>query len=464
MRRLLGLFLVLFLSFSAVAYSLAEDSTSVCSYDFDLRFHMNADVFPARNRSHMQGYADLLNMLELKGNLTYNPASRSVDLNAMIIPVTNPEAAISFRLYGIPEHMGLTSPLLGNETIWFQNYVLMEFAHKTWNNLHIPLQYVTLLYPYVTESAFENLSSAWNSRFSAVRNSGVVSGDELTGLAAEWSDILRTDSRLIYWLYSLSLPVKQGNIMEEEFFRLPDYLLTQVAPDGKLKYSVDDHSAKWTNGQDAVLYTYLSENGSEEWSLTLPATENGYLPQMYCRTVTENDTFSLSLQGSYNQSVVLDSSDSSLPESLFSVSLDMHNWPAVWPLNSSFDAALMIGGIIYPNTILEIRGSATSDGNVELVFSQPVGQNGTETEFFSCTGSVVPVTPRSVPSFSAADFSSHLAIFNVNDMTMDDFIHRVRRPLFFGILNFLNELPASACQSVMDDLEDYGVLDMILVD
>ena len=45
---------------------------------------------------------------------------------------------------------------------------------------------------------------------------------------------------------------------------------------------------------------------------------------------------------------------------------------------------------------------------------------------------------------------------------MSDFVHKIGRPLFFGILNFLNEVPARACQSVMDDLEDYGVLDMVL--
>ena len=105
MKRLLAFLLILILSCSSIS-AFGEEVPEVYSYDFDLLFHMNADVFPARIRSHMQGYADLLNMLELKGNITCQPASKSVDLNATVIPVTNPDAAISFRLYGIPEHMG----------------------------------------------------------------------------------------------------------------------------------------------------------------------------------------------------------------------------------------------------------------------------------------------------------------------------------------------------------------------
>ena len=64
MKRLLVVFFVLILFSTAISPSLAEDNPSVCSYDFDLRFHMNADIFRVRERDHMQGYAELLNMLE----------------------------------------------------------------------------------------------------------------------------------------------------------------------------------------------------------------------------------------------------------------------------------------------------------------------------------------------------------------------------------------------------------------
>ena len=464
-KRFLALLLILVISVS-VASSLAEDTASVCSYDFDFRFRMNADVFPARIRSHMQGYADLLNVLELKGNMTYSPSTNSVDLNAQIIPVTNPDAAVSFRLFGIPEALALTSPLLGNETVWFQNYVLMEFAMKTWNNLRFPLQYVTILYPYVTESAFQRAVSAWNSRIGTVQKGRTVSlKKELSPLAAEWTDILKTDTRLKYWIYSLSLPVKQGSVMEMEFSRFPDYLLSRVALNSDLKVTVKNGTVTWTNKQKDTLFTRTDENSVTEWTLSLPATENGYLPYVSFHSSGENDLFSLSLDASYSLPDNPETVKVDLPGSLIAVSLVMSGWPAAWPMDAAFDASLKIGGVLYPNTDITLHGTSTRDGAVELTLFQPADPDGTGMmEILSCSGTVVPVAPASTPYYTAEDFSSFLSVFNVNDLTMNEFVHRIRRPLFFGILSFLDELPARACQSVMDDLEDYGVLDMVLID
>ena len=469
MKRLLALLLVLVLCLSASGLSVADESPAVYSYDFDLRFHMNADVFPARERNHMQGYADLMNMLELKGNITYCPSTKSFDMNADIIPVTNPEAAISFRLYGTKEYVGLTSPLLGNETICFLNLVMMEFAFKTWSNLHFPLQYLALLYPYVTESAFEGMVSDWTRRFGSICESTDFSPEELSALSADWTSTIHDDSRLKWWVYSLSLPIKNGNVMETELFHAPDFLL-KFADGGGLKVIVDDRSETWTNDHGVVLFSRISENGLTEWSLfpgaesSVTETDNGYLPRIHVRSVTENGLRSFSAEGSYNLSESSSSNRLSLPESLFSVSLDMNNWPAVWPVNTSFDASLKIGGIIYPNITVSIRGNSTAGGDLSLTLSEPVEENGTEMEVFSCSGTIIPVSTSLVPDYSFDDFRSTLAVFNVNDDLMNDFVRRIRRPLFFGILNFLNELPARACQSVMDDLENYGVLDMVLID
>ena len=142
---------LLFSAFSA--YASENQDSAVYSYDFDLRFHLDAEGFQPRIRSHIRGYAELLDMLSLKGNLTWSAETGSMDLDLSIIPLTNPSAAVSMHFFGIPEHICMSSSLIGNETIWLNNYVLMEFALKSWNNLHIPLQYIALLFPYVTENA-----------------------------------------------------------------------------------------------------------------------------------------------------------------------------------------------------------------------------------------------------------------------------------------------------------------------
>ena len=77
------------------------------------------------------------------------------------------------------------------------------------------------------------------------------------------------------------------------------------------------------------------------------------------------------------------------------------------------------------------------------------------------------MTPRPedpAPWFEVGELIQHLNIFSVNDVTLNEFVHRIARPFATGMLNFLVEVPASACQSVMDDLTDYGVLSVILGD
>ncbi len=467
MKRLLALFFALVLVCCTAASSFSEDvSFPVYSYDFDLRFHMNADVFPARDRTRMQGYADLLNMIGLKGNLTFCPSNESFDLNAEIIPITNPDASISFRLYGTPKYVGLSSPLLGNETAWFQNPFLMEFAFKTWNNLRIPLQYPALLHPYVTEAAFQQMAKAWNSRFGSVRKSTTFSRKKITALSEQWASVLHNDSSLKYWIYAISLPSKNGDIMETEFSRLPDYVLNRVFPKGGLKYILKGSTETWANEQGETLFTRTSENGCSEWALTLPATENGYLPRLSVRSGTDSASrlYSLSLKGSYNLPESRETGHSALPDSLFSISLDMNNWPADWPMDASFNASLDIGGVLYPNVIMTLCGTGSADGSLSLTLSEPVEGNGTSVDVFSCSGTFIPVVSSVVPEYTRKDFLSFLSIFNVSDQSKDDFIHSVRRPLFLGVLNFLDELPSSACQSVMDDLEEYGLLDIVLID
>ena len=467
MKRFLALFLGLLLAFSAPTASIADEITpDTLSYDFDLRFHMNADLFPVRERTRMQGYADLLNMLELKGNLTWRPSTQSFHLNLDIIPVSNPESAVSLLLYGIPEEMGLRSPLLGEETIWFQNPFLMEFAYKTWNNLHIPLQYFVLLFPYVTESAFRQLDSAWSRRFGSARKSTSFSRDDLVSLSREWESILHNDTRLKYWIYSISLPAKQGAVMENEFFKLPDYVLSRVFPKGGLKYRLNGADEIWSNAQGDILFTRNQQENSYDWLLSLPATENGYLPRMSFHSETDRLTGlkSCILEGSYNHPEDWNGDSTSFPDSLLSVSLNMNGWPETLPADTAFDASLRIGGILYPQTDLTLRGASTSAGYLSLTLSEPVEENGAVVDVLSCSGTIVPSAPSDIPDYTLDDFSYCLSIFNVSDSSMDDFVHRIRRPLFFGILNFLDELPARACQSVMDDLEEYGVLDMVLID
>ena len=61
-RTLAALVLALILLFGS--FACAEGEPEIFSYDFDIRFHLNTEVFSFREREEMQGWADLMDLLE----------------------------------------------------------------------------------------------------------------------------------------------------------------------------------------------------------------------------------------------------------------------------------------------------------------------------------------------------------------------------------------------------------------
>ena len=53
-------------------------------------------------------------------------------------------------------------------------------------------------------------------------------------------------------------------------------------------------------------------------------------------------------------------------------------------------------------------------------------------------------------------------MFSFNEQRLSDFTSEVLPSLIRGILSFVEAAPASACQSLLDDLTDIGILDMLI--
>ena len=70
MKRLTALLLACMLLLGTACAGAEEtaETPQVVSYDFDLQFHLEADHFPFRERKKAQGYEELLDSLEIKGN------------------------------------------------------------------------------------------------------------------------------------------------------------------------------------------------------------------------------------------------------------------------------------------------------------------------------------------------------------------------------------------------------------
>lgn len=463
MKKVFSVLMALVMLTYALPSVAAEETSSVYSYDFDLAFQLNAGVFPQKIRSRISGYAELINMLEFKGNITYCADSGSFDMNLQIIPKTNTDASIELHFFGLPEYIGVTSPLFGEETLWLDNIFLMEFAFKTWNNLRIPLQYIALLFPYVTSNAFEKMTAAWKENIAVDEQTGVVPVESVYNLAEAWKRIQQTDSRLIYWIASVSALSDTRGLLEKEFAGLPDYLVEKVALEDDLTVTLDDSSAVWKNKDQAILFTRQIGHDSVSWSVTLPETENGYIPCLALFSDIADNQLTLNMSGSYRRNQPDDSGGNvNFPESVLDFSAFLDSWPTAWPADHTFSAGISMDSIITPHIEFELVGSASENGSVSVMILRP-GESVEKETILSCSGTVLRKNPSHIPDYHLNDFhaENHISIYNISDKTMDEFIHRIWRPLFLGIMDFLNEVPAKTCQSIMDDLEDYGVLDMI---
>ncbi len=464
MKRLFAAVMTVFMLLSAAgSYSEEIRDSSVYSYDFDIGFHLNTEGFPPRVRSHIRGYSDLLDVLGLKGNLTWSDENGSLDLELNIIPMTNPSAGISMHFFGIPEHICMSSSLLGDETIWFQNYVLMEFALKSWNNLHLPLQYLALLFPYVTENAFQNLVADWTETIGRINGNQNIPKEKIKKVTDLWTGTLQEDQRLIYWITGLSVLSEDHMILENEINKLPEYLLKNVSGNHDITVQDDNGEIVLTNHENQVLYRESA--GGNSWSFTLPVTDNGYIPRLSCTSASSGGFRDIAINGSYHmadEEIDAGRDSEGQPASLLDFSLDVRNLPEKWPAESSFSVDLNVFGSVLPNFDVIMKGETKENGEFSIsVYDQSDNTAGTNS-ILTCSGSIIPVAPGKVPEYNAAELTKHLNVFSVNDKTVSEFSRIIRRPLITGIMNLLEEMPASACQSVMDDLEEYGLVNLLL--
>ena len=88
---------------------------------------------------------------------------------------------------------------------------------------------------------------------------------------------------------------------------------------------------------------------------------------------------------------------------------------------------------------------------------------GVRVPVLSVSGLFSPYTPETIISIDwDAMFETTINILSINDMTLKELLSEIARPAFEGVLRFLVEMPASSCQSIMDDLESYGILQTAL--
>ena len=487
MKRLFCFLLILVLCFSFAHAEEAAPAPTALRYDLDLTFSLNPDAFPARSRNRARGYAELLDVLELRGDLTLCEETQSFDLNAELFFRNKPEVSIPFRFYGIPSMLFLTSPIIANETLQFLMASLAEFAIKAQKNLETQLPVFALLYPYVYEYNFRNVNDAWNQYTGPAGKSRKISAENISKLCNTLTELLETDSSLGVWISTLCSVCSAPEAVEAEIQGIPSYLRDFVSAGKPLTVKVGDGIETWTNAAGRVLFSRRQADRSLTWSLDLPQDENRYAPRLSFTSSTGENGLDFNMEGSivrgkavlpseideessgadgesseYAEEYADDYSEEYAPvtgseesEGEYESEEDDHD--------SSFSLAASVQGKLYPNFDLMIRGETKKDGTVSVSLCQ-LQENADPQPLLTCTGSVVPGTAETVPDFNYSNeqLYGNYNFFSFSEYYVAKFKAAVTKSLLKGLLDFVAEAPTSACQSILDDLTDAGVINMMI--
>lgn len=511
-KKTLCLFLIALLLISSVPVS-AEEKQQTYGYDFDLSFSLNAQSFPVTMRKRMSGYAELINRLSIKGSVAWNDAAQSMDLNAVLYYENAPSLSLPFHLYGTKAWLFLTSPLMNNETLFFDLNGLMEYSVKVKNLLGLPLPYLALLYPYTTEHAFSGMLSAWQNVFGKTDKNKKLSSKQFRNLSDLWMDELQNNYLLTWWIKGVTEGSDAPYVVESFLYGIP-YYLAQITEGNPVSVTVKSSSQTWRDKSGKTLFSQTESDDLISSSLTLPADENGYMPSYTynCRsdgqTVSfdvaasvrrepsgtstseqksinnENDEYSndesydaaewddeyeeeFSSYASYDEDGSGSDGNSSVdnvPDVLLDFSASGTDLPRAFPSDSVFTLSASVLGAVYPDFSVCIKGETKQDGTVTISFCKPNTKNEESVVIFQCSGLILPSeNPDDVPNYDNISYLEDVHyVFAFNEQTLAAFSVEVLKPLVKNIISFVAAAPTSACQSLLDDMTDLGVLDMLL--
>ena len=458
MKRVTALLLacIFFLGTACAGAEETAKTPKVVSYDFDLHFHLEADLFPYRERKLMQGYEELLDALEIKGNYSWCDETECLDLNVQLIPVSNPDAAISFRIFGwLPNWLNVSSPLLGENSICFQPDDIMRFTERAWDFFHLPLFPLALLLPNLTTDAFDCLVDDWVRKIKKLENKDIIPGERISKIAEYWQEDLNNDETLTHWIQAATKPLSIGSYVKTELESLPQILL-HVTDGETLTVKRDGKNIRYVNHRGETLYEERSYGNIFEAALTLPDTGTNYKPAFSYREEKTEEDSSFQLEASWDR--ISDAEE--LPEILLQANVNMKNIPSRFPADAEFGGEISVEGAVLPNFHYLVKGIIKADGSVYLSLAFP--EKPETKPLISCTGIVVPVAYDGELEYTIGEIITDYDLFALSDQTLTSLMGGVVPNLLEQLPDFLYAMPTHGIQSILDTLEQYGLLQITL--
>lgn len=452
MKRLL-VFITAFVLFAGCCSSAFARNFYCSSYQFDLTMTLNPEDSLSDHHLNIDGYAALLNNLRFIGTFAISDNRNYIDLNTTLVPVSRPSSSISFRIYGTRSSLLLSSPLIGNQNIALNMKVLLEFSVKAFQYLGIPVQYISMLYPNVHEYAFKRAAKVFRSYFTDLNVNGVMNESEICSFANTLQSAVDNNRSLYYWIEAVGIEQGFNETLHEEVSNISEYIIGHLTRENHLYIKKDGMSTVFFTDSGEIL-SILKNNRLISVNFSGPVTPGGHIPSLqYLFDKGENTDSS-----SGKISLINNEEELKLIDLSYSVDHLPHSFPAECSVEASFSQT----GTILPVFKIDIMLTCDADGNIQINCSNSSDTEQVNQSFLAVFGSIYKEESSHMAEYTTKEFRKGFDLFAINDITLPQFINDVSRPLLKGILNFLEEIPVSSFQSIMNDLTYSGILKILL--
>lgn len=455
MKRLISALMMVCLLLGGLSAGAEETYTlSAKEYDFDFTLKLFPEAFPENLREKARGYAEFLGALRWKGSFLKATGEDYYDLRLSVIPVSQPDGAIDFRIHGPQDPMLVHSSLFGDRIIQLSTFSLLNFCNKMAEHLGIPLQYVGLAYPYSWLFSLKLPIADWQYMMEKEEN-GVI--------AAEWVSYLWN---CWWWRIYDNEPVKIlvdalcKNTEAENAFRavvneIPDYFAKDFARERALHIRREARQTTWANDEGEVFFRKYDEGGNSGMELTMPRMKTGYLPVFSLESSEENGWRSTRLKagllGGENQ------------QDLLNLKMSLIAFPTVWPADCWSLLSLDLTGTLLPNLGVSCYLEGEKSGRFRLEIRKPTVEMEPGQIMLTVEGELTPREELSeITAYAEIPQERTLDLLVSNDTEIQAYLPGLTGTMAKGLLRFLAGIPTSACQTVMDDLEELGVFSALL--
>lgn len=408
--------------------------------EFQLSFDMNASAYPEDVREVLSGIADLVNVVTLEGVFEAENGYFESDVDLLVGGAERTRTPV--RVYGDEANWIFRSPLLGDETVFLLMEGMTEFTLKGYGHMEIPAQRVATLLPYVHTHGLGEIWAAMQPVLYAKEGSRTISASKLRAMAD--AVVQAAEGRPFrYWAAAMGRESGYEYDLRDVVSSFPEWLDSFLSSKG-VSVKITDTSETWKTGKHTLFERTFSLEDAQTFKLTLPATTNGY-------TITAEGAFQ------HSDDLLHGSIDLLITDAWETVVLDIHadgTLPTAWPVTRAFSLTWDADGMAVGGDGVHLYFEGEGDGE-SITLRQMTPDMAQTMLTVNLTG--LKAVEASVEPYTELG----LCLMTVTSDTLGALVRAVAMPMVKGLLPVLAEVPATACQSILDLLEDSGVFGLV---